>query len=176
MLSIRNKSIFKSIFFRDTLVSSIFQSGFLVMRICFNCENSGSTDNCKIGKMSGRCAECARKNLVDYNLAFFFPSKWVRIWKKRNKKTQKVKEAFVKFNRLQREIDVLEKEKNLVESEIAYISELEIKKQSAEQAGLKFENFLFDVASENFVFENFDWFVVDFGGIVAKKSGNSQSF
>ena len=172
----RNKPTFKSTFFRDTLVSSIFQSGFFVMRICFNCENFGSADNCKVGKMSGRCAECARRNLVDCNLAPFFPSKWARIWKERNKKAQKAKEAFVKFNRLQREVDALEKKGIvLVESEIAHISELEIEKQFAEQAGFKLEDFLFDVASEDFVFENFDWSAVDFGGTVAKKSGNSQS-
>ena len=170
---IRNKPTLKSTSFRDTLVFSIFQSGFSVMRICSNCENSGSADNCKI---VGRCAECARKNLVNCNLAFFFPSKWARIWKERNKKAQKAKKVFVKFNRLQREVDALKKKGIiLVESEIAHISELEIEKQSAEQAGFKFENFLFDVASENFVFENFDWSAVDFGGTVAKKSGNSQN-
>ena len=172
---IRHKPIFKSLFFRDTLVSFIFQSGFFVMRICFNCENFGSADNCKIGKIFGRCAECARKNLVDCNLAFFFPSKWARIWKERNKKTQKVKEALVKFNRLQREVDTLKKSIILVKSEIAHISELETEKQFAEQVGLKFENFLFDVASKDLVFENFDWSAVDFGGTVAKKSGNSQN-
>ena len=112
MPPIRNKPTFKSIFFRDTFVSSIFQSGFPAMRISFNCENSGSADNCKIGKISGRCAECARKNLVDCNLALFSPSKWARIWKERNKKTQEVKKAFVKFNRLQREVDVLGKKKH----------------------------------------------------------------
>ena len=112
MPPIRNKPTSKSISFRDTLVFSIFQSGFSAMRIYFNCENSGSADKCKIGKVFGRCAECARKNLVDCNLALFFPSKWVRIWKERNKKAQKVKEAFVKFNRLQREIDILEKKKH----------------------------------------------------------------
>ena len=83
--------------------------------------------------MFGRCAECARKNLVDCNLALFSPSKWARIWKERNKKTQKVKEALVKFNRLQREIDALEKKSIiLVESEIAHITELEAENQSAE--------------------------------------------
>ena len=107
--------------------------------------------------MSGRCAECARKNLVDCNLALFFPSKWVRIWKKRNKKAQKAKKAFVKFNRLQREIDALGKKGIiLVESEIAHISELEVEKQSAEQTGFKPEFFLFDVVSKDFVFESFD--------------------
>ena len=64
----------------------------------------------------------------------------------------------------------------LVEGEIAHISELETEKQFAEQAGLKFEDFLFNVASENLVFESFEWSAVDFGGTVAKKSGNSQSF
>ena len=63
----------------------------------------------------------------------------------------------------------------LIEGEIAYISELEIGEQSAEQAGPKPENFLFDVASEDLVLENFDWFAVDFGGTAAKKSGNSQN-
>ena len=127
--------------------------------------------------MSGRCAECARKSLVDCNLALFSPSKWARIWKERNKKAQKAKEALVKFNRLQREIDALKKKGIiLVESEIAHISELEVEKQFAEQAGFKPENFLFDVVSEDFVFENFDWSAVDFGGTVAKRSGNSQSF
>ena len=107
----------------------------------------------------------------------FFPSKWTRIWKERNKKTQEAKKAFVKFNRLQREVDALKKKGIiLVEGEIAHISELEIEKQSAEQAGLKPEDFLFDVVSKDFVFESFDWSAVDFGGTVAKKFGNSQSF
>ena len=123
------------------------------------------------------CAECARKSLVDCNLALFSPSKWARIWKERNKKAQEVKESLAKFNRMQREIDVLEKKSiTLVEGEIAHISELEVKKQSAEQTGPKPEFFLFDVASEDFVLENFDWFGVDFGGTVAERSGNSQGF
>ena len=64
----------------------------------------------------------------------------------------------------------------MVENEIAHISELETEKQFAEQIGFKPENFLVDVVSEIFVFENFYWFIVDFGGTVAKKSGNSQKF
>ena len=109
MLPTRNKLIFKPISYRDSFMFSIFQSGFFVMRICFNCESSGPADKCKVGKMSGRCAECACKILVDCNLAFFFHPNRLVSGKNQIKKFQKVKEIFVKFNRLQREVDALEK-------------------------------------------------------------------
>ena len=108
MFFIRNKLIFKSDFFRDTLVSSIFQSGVFIMKICFNCENSGSADKCKIDKMSVRYAEDARKNLVDYNLTFLFHPNGFVFGKNEIKKFEKLKK-YVKFNRLQREFDILEK-------------------------------------------------------------------
>ena len=90
MLFIRDKLTSKSIFFSRYFCVFIFQSGFFVMRIYFNCENSGSADKCKIGKMSGLCAEYARKKLVDCNLAFFFPVQMGAYLERPKKKKKKL--------------------------------------------------------------------------------------
>jgi len=74
----------KSTFLRYQLVETIIRTGLLVIRVYLNCERAGQADKYKVRVSSGRCVECARKGLSDYNLSPFSPVKWTRIWNQRN--------------------------------------------------------------------------------------------
>lgn len=172
MPPIRSKP--KSTFLRHQLVDTIIRTGSPAMRVCSNCERAGQADKCKVVDSSSRCVECARKGSSDCNLSPFSPAKWTKIWKQRNQKAAEAKEALAKFNRLQREVEVLERKGiEMVEGEIHNIEET-VEEEKSE--GLRPNEFPFDVSSEEVEFpENFDWSgLVDLNGIAVGGSGSSQ--
>jgi len=172
MPPIRSKP--KSTFLRHQLVETIIRTGSLVIRVCSNCERAGQADKYKVRVSSGRCVECARKGLSDYNLSPFSPVKWTRIWNQRNQKAAEAKEALAKFNRLQREVEVLEKKGiEMVEGELQNIEEVE---QNERANAPDPSDFLFDVSSEQVeIPADFNWSgLVDAGGIATAGSGSSQ--
>ena len=143
------------------------------MRVCKNCDKANRPEKCKVGGSSDRCVECAR---VGYScdLAPFSPARWARIEKKRQEKAKEFKETFAKLNRLQVEVEALEKQKlEMVEGELRNIEEVEADEQAT---GPNLNDFLFDVSSEQVeISPDFDWdALVDAGGIAAEGSGSSQ--
>ena len=107
MLPIRFKP--KSTFFYYQLVNTIIRTGLIAIRVYSNYKRAGQADKCKVGASASRCVECARKDLLDYNLSPFSPAKQTKIWNQRNQKAAEAKEALAKFTRLQREVEVLER-------------------------------------------------------------------
>jgi len=95
-----------SSFRRRNLISSVVLT--VPMRVCKNCDKANRPEKYKVGGSSDRCVECARVG-YSYDLAPFLPARWARIEKKRQEKAKEFKEIFAKLNRLQVEVEALEK-------------------------------------------------------------------
>ena len=136
---------------RANLIDILESSCVEAMRVCRNCEKSGTSDRCKIGKDSDRCLECVRK-ACSCNLAPFSAAQWTRVQRQRAEKSSQVKETLSKLLRLQKELEALErKSTSMVEDELRNITDLE-------EEETKMPDIDFDVSSEQLEFStNFDW-------------------
>ena len=136
---------------RANLVGILESSCVRAMRVCRNCEKSGTSDRCKIGKDSDRCLECVRK-ACSCNLAPFSAAQWSRVQRQRAEKSSQVKETLSKLLRLQKELEALEqKSAHMVEDELRNITDLEEEEATMPDINL-------DVSSEQLEFStNFDW-------------------
>ena len=80
----RQNTIKLSSSYRRRNLVNLFNPTQDTMRVCKNCERTGTPDKCKVGGSSDRCIECARKT-YSYNLAPFSPARWAKIRKERSK-------------------------------------------------------------------------------------------
>ncbi|KAL8741030.1 MAG: hypothetical protein Q9190_006322 [Brigantiaea leucoxantha] len=122
------------------------------MRPCDNCKRLGK--RCLVGEGSDKCARCVSVGCA-CDLAPN-PAAWERLEKERQRVFNESNEALAKFNRLQKQLVVLEERKRkIVDLELKNIEELE--REEEEQRVAAEAAPMFDVASETLTVPDLDW-------------------